>query len=156
MTGITNGDLEKLCKKFLNNNFIGVFPSDVEPKSNKLKQSVIFNLSAHDEPGSHFIAICKTRNKVIYFDSFGNKCTNDNIKRFISKFKIPLEHNKEQIQDDSSSLCGYYCFYFLYLCFLKEKSLNYFIKKFTKNKSKLLLNDSKLMKSILTVMKIKK
>jgi hypothetical protein len=153
MTGITNGDLEKLCKKFLNNNFLGVFPSDLLPKSNKYKQSIIFNLSAHDEPGSHFIAIYKTKTRLIYFDSFGNKCTNDNINKFISKFKITIKHNKEQIQDDTSSLCGYYCFYFLYLCFLKEKSLNYFIKQFTKDKTKLLLNDTKLMKFILSVIK---
>ena len=153
MNGITNGDLEKLCKKFLNNNFLGVFPSDLTPKSNKSKQSIIFNLSAHDEPGSHFIAIYKTPNKLIYFDSFGNKCTNSHIKKFISKFNITIEHNKEHIQDDTSSLCGYYCFYFLYLCFLKEKSLNYFIKKFTKDKTKLLINDVKLMKSILRIIK---
>jgi hypothetical protein len=153
MSGITNGDLEKLCKKFLNNNFLGVFPSDLTPKSNKSKQSVIFNLSAHDEPGTHFIAIYKMGNKLIYFDSFGNKCTNSNVKKFISKFKNTIEHNKTKIQDDKSSLCGYYCFYFLYLCFLKEKSLNYFIKKFTKDKKKLLQNDVKLMKSILSIIK---
>lgn len=153
MSGITNGDLEKLCKKFLNNNFLGVFPSDLTPKSNKSKQSVIFNLSAHDKPGTHFIAIYKMGNKLIYFDSFGNKCTNSNVKKFISKFKNTIEHNKTKIQDDKSSLCGYYCFYFLYLCFLKEKSLNYFIKKFTKDKKKLLQNDVKLMKSILSIIK---
>jgi len=92
-------------------------------------------------------------NKLIYFDSFGNKCTNSNVKKFISKFKNTIEHNKTKIQDDKSSLCGYYCFYFLYLCFLKEKSLNYFIKKFTKDKKKLLQNDVKLMKSILSIIK---
>lgn len=151
MSGITNYDLEKLCKKYLNKNFLGVFPSDVLPKSNKNTQCLIFNLSAHNESGSHFIAIYKLKRKIIYFDSFGKECTNSNIKKFISNFKLSVEYNKKQIQNDTSSLCGYYCFYFLHLCLIKRKSLNYFLKKFTKDKSKLFSNELKLMKFILKI-----
>jgi hypothetical protein len=153
MSGITNHDLEKLCKKFLGKNFLGVFPSDVLPRSNKTIQSIIFNLSKHNESGSHFIAIFKTSRKVFYFDSFGKDCSNENIKKFILNFKLKIENNTFQIQNNTSSLCGYYCFYFLHTCFLKRKSLNYFIKQFTTNKDKLFENELKLLKYILKIVK---
>jgi hypothetical protein len=153
MSGITNRDLEKLCKQFLDKNFLGVYPSDALPQSNKPIQSVIFNLSKHDEEGSHFIAILKTPRKIFYFDSFGKDCSNENIKKFILNFNIKIEYNKFQIQNDTSSLCGYYCFYFLHTCSLKRRSLNYFIKIFTTNKNQLFINELKLLKYILKIIK---
>lgn len=150
MSGITNKDLEKLCKKFFKLNFLGVYPSDVLPNSKKRENSIIYNLSAHDEKGTHFIAIIKHLRKIIYFDSFGNKCTNENILKYMKKYQLPIIYNNNKIQHDESSLCGYYCFYFLYVCFFKKQSLNYFVKKFSKN---LILNETKLMNYILKLLK---
>jgi len=154
MSGITNRDLEKLCKKFLDKNFLGVYPSDALPYSNKSHQSIIFNLSKHNESGTHFIAIYKSPNKITYFDSFGKECTNFNIKKFILNFKLPIEYNKNQIQNDTSSLCGYYCFYFLHT-YLKYKNLKKFIEKFNTNKTKLFNNELKLLKCVLKIVKNK-
>lgn len=154
MSGITNGELEKLCKKFLDNKFLGVFPSDVIPKSRKSLWSVIFNLSAHDEEGSHFIAITKRKRKIFYFDSFGKNCTNINLLEFLKSFGLDIEYNSIKIQDDRSSLCGYYCFYFLYEYSVKNKSYENFITKFIQKPNELLKNDIKLLKFILE--KIKK
>lgn len=151
MSGITNKDLEKLSRLFLNKNFLGVFPCDVIPNSNKDNMSVIFNLSKHNEKGSHFIAIIKRLKKIIYFDSFGKECDNEDIRKYLRKFNLHIEYNKEQIQDNSSSLCGYYCFYFLYFCFMQNRSLAAFIKKFNINPQNLITNDTVLMKYITKV-----
>ena len=155
MSGITNGELEKLCKKFLDNKFLGVFPSDVIPKSRKLLWSIIFNLSAHDEEGSHFIAIIKRTRKIFYFDSFGRYCTNKNLLKFIKSFGLNIEYNTTKIQDDNSSLCGYYCFYFLHEYSVKNVSYEKFISKFVHKPNELLKNDTKLMKLILENIKKK-
>ena len=153
MSGITNKDLEKLCRKFLNKNFLGVYPCDAFPISKKDSTSVIFNLSKHDEEGSHFIAIAIRKSKIIYFDSFGKKCENKYISDFLNKFNLSIESNIEQIQHEESALCGYFCFYFLYICFLQNKSLQFFIKKFKKNKNNLLVNNKKLLNYILKIIK---
>jgi len=153
MTGITNGDLEKLCKNFLNNNFLGVFPSDVVPRSNKNLWSIIFNLSPHDEEGSHFIAIVKRVKKIFYFDSFGKKCLNEKLNAFMNSYKLPIEYNTIKIQDDRSSLCGYYCFYFLHEYFLKCKSYREFITQFENKPTKIKNNDLLLLKFILKKIK---
>jgi len=153
MLGITNGDLEKLCKKLFDNNFLGVYPSDVTPKSRKLLWSIIFNLSPHDEEGSHFIAITRRNNKLFYFDSFGSKCTNKNLLEFMKQYKLPIEYNQTKIQDDSSSLCGYYCLYFLHEYFKKNKSCKEIISKFDYQSEKLKTNDLKLLKFILKIIK---
>jgi len=151
MTGITNKDLEILCKKFFDKTFLGVYPSDTSLKFKPYYSAVIFNLSAHNEKGTHFIAIIKKLNKIIYFDSFGEKCTNKNILKFIDQYFLPIEYNSTKIQDDTSSLCGYFCFYFLFICFFKSKSLKHFLKKFkTKN---LKTNDKKLLNCIVKLIK---
>lgn len=152
MSGITNKDLEKLSRKFLNKNFLGVYPSDVLPNLNKKSlKSIIFNLSKHDEEGTHFIAIIKRFRKIIYFDSFGKKCENENILKYLQKNNLPLEQNVIQIQDNNSSLCGYYCFHFLYVCFLKKKSLQFFLKMYETKPQNLNNNDRKLLNYILKI-----
>lgn len=154
MLGITNKDLEKLCRKYFNRDFLGVYPCDVLPNTKKLRISVIFNLSKHDESGSHFIALIKSKTKIIYFDSFGMECKNDYVKRFLKNFNLKIEYNDVKIQDKQSSLCGYFCFYFLYICFFKNKPLSYFIKKFDSTKKCLLINDKKVLSYITNIMKI--
>ncbi len=155
MSGITNKDLEKLCYMFFKKDFLGVFPCDVLPTSKKCNISVIFNLSKHNEAGTHFIAIIKNQKKTIFFDSYGKSCNNESILKYLKQLNLPVEYNKSQIQADTSSLCGYFCFYFLYNCFLKNKSLPFLIQKFTKNKNHLLKNDTLLLKNISKILKIK-
>lgn len=154
MYGITNKDLEKLCRKYLSNNFLGVYPCDVLPNTKKSRFAVIFNLSKHNEKGSHFIAILKSKTKIVYFDSFGKECTNEDVLKYLNQFQLRIEYNKVTIQDDNSSLCGYFCFYFLYSCLLKNKSLPFFIKKFVHAKKHLFLNDNKVLSAIKNIMKI--
>lgn len=56
--GLTNQELEKLSVSILGENFLGVFPCDSIPQiRDEQIFSVIFNMSKHNENGTHFISI---------------------------------------------------------------------------------------------------
>jgi len=156
MTGLTNKYLEDISKKYVGKSFIGVYPVDVIPKCKKKSFAVIFNLSKHYEPGSHFIAIVKKQKHIIYFDSFGKKCSNKNLLTFMKKFNTRIYYNKHKIQHDESYFCGYYCFYFICYCLCLNKTLTQFTAQF--NTDQLKQNDSLLISYIVDTirnMKIK-
>ena len=60
-------------KKLLGVKFKGVFPSDKIPKLNDLSPYCVLNLDKSSEPGSHWIALAKTKgnNEMMVYDSFG-------------------------------------------------------------------------------------
>lgn len=115
-SGLTNGDLEKIGKKCLYN-FAGVYPSDVMPSFNRIQKtffSVIFNLSPHNESGSHFIAIIKTRYRIYFFDSLGKRNKyRSSISNFISYFNKPIIYCVKKIQPVNSISCSLYCLAFI-------------------------------------------
>lgn len=135
----TNGYIENTGCKILKN-FIGCFPSDLQPITKKAKFSIIFNLSKHDEKGSHFVAIYKDKERLIYFDSFGEPVSNKLLLKFINKHQKhrKYSYNKTKIQDDSSSFCGIFC-----LSFLATQENNISLAKYLQNfnKTNLCLND---------------
>jgi hypothetical protein len=131
MAGLTNKYVENLSKIFLGDSFLGVYPIDVIPHTKKKTFSVIFNLSKHYEPGSHFIAIIKRYNEIIYFDSFGKKCNDLGLLKFMKKFRVKITFNTKQLQHEDSNFCGYYCFYFIYFCSYNNKTLRQLIAKFS-------------------------
>jgi len=69
--------LEKVGKKLFSVQFKGVYPSDKIPKLNDLAPYCILNLDKSKEPGSHWIALCKVkdRNECLFYDSFGRSHT---------------------------------------------------------------------------------
>ena len=157
--GLTNQYIETLGKRILGSNFLGCFASDVPPKTNKKNFSVIFNLSevnskSKDDSNEHFIAIVFNNEKIMYFDSFGRKCSNKNILKFIKirKGNRTLFENTEQVQSCSSYFCGYYCISFLIACKLKIK-LNTFLEMFDKNN--LIKNDKIVVNYIQNFIKLK-
>ena len=135
----TNGYIENTGCKILKT-FIGCFPSDLQPLTKKSKFSIIFNLSKHNEKGSHFVAIYKDKDKLIYFDSFGEPASNKLLLKFIRKHQKDRKYsyNKNKIQDDTSSFCGIFC-----LSFLASQENNVNLVKYLKhfNKTNLCLND---------------
>ena len=132
----TNGYIEKTGKKVLKN-FLGCFPADLPPKTKKSNFSVIFNLSKHNEEGSHYVAIYSTTKKIIYFDSFGQPIKNNLIKIFVKKYlkRKKFLFNKVKIQDDQSSFCGIFCLSFL-ACQEKNISLQKYVNLFDKSSLK--------------------
>ena len=135
----TNGYIEKTGCKILKH-FLGCFPSDLQPLTKKSKFGIIFNLSKHNQKGSHFVAIYKDKIKVIYFDSFGHPPKNNLLKKFLKKHSRNrrLLYNKVKIQDDESYFCGIFC-----LAFLASQENNLTLKQFLKSfhKTNLKIND---------------
>ena len=152
-TGISNYTLEKYCKKILTkNNFLGVYPCDSYPLKFLMLEnaSMIFNLSPHYDSGSHFVSILKKSNLIYYFDSFGKKLTNTDIKTFLKKGKFQIKINNVKIQDFNSHFCGLYCLAFLIYSQRNNKPFT-FVKIFDKNNLK--NNDKIVVQYILNEIK---
>jgi hypothetical protein len=134
-----NGYIEKTGSKILKH-FLGCFPSDLEPETKKTNFSIVFNLSKHNEEGSHYIAIYTKKDNLIYFDSFGKPMKNVLIKNFVKKHlkHKKFSYNKMKIQDDLSSFCGIFC-----LSFLASQEQNFSLKEFLQlfNKKNLTVNN---------------
>lgn len=120
MVGLTNKQLEDLGRQILcKNHFLGVFPADGMPTIKTHKNtSLIFNLSKHNEPGTHYVAILFLNKKIYYFDSFGKPLTNKNIKQHLIKQKLPIFYHKRSIQHKTSIYCGFFC-----LAYLKARQI---------------------------------
>lgn len=132
ISGMSNQELEDIGKKCLIN-FKGVYPSDSFPKINKTHQyfSVIFNLSHHDKPGSHFVAVVKKENVFYYFDSFGESCKVQSLKNSLAKYTTEIEYSTKQLQQEKSLFCSFFCLAFiLHLQKNKVSNLTSFLNLF--------------------------
>ena len=77
-------------------------------KALKNNDKYIINLDTSKEPGSHYIAISIKKDSVIYFDSFGMKCTNPYIQKSLKKCKKKIISSKSPIQSINSLFCGFF------------------------------------------------
>jgi hypothetical protein len=116
MSGLTNSQLEKLAKKKLGKVFLGVYPCDAKPKFKKTTKtlSLIFNLSKHDEKGTHYVAVILRNKDILYFDSYGKKLTNKYIKKFLSNLSNKILYQTKKIQHKDSIFCGLFCLAYLH------------------------------------------
>lgn len=150
MPGLTNKYVEDLAKLICGDSFLGVFPCDIQPKiqNNLCKFSLIFNTDKHDKSGSHFVAIFRNENKLFYFDSFGEKCSNKIIKTFIRKNLRgkKYQYNKHCIQNDRSLFCGLYCISFIH-SMNDNKPFHIFLNRFSNSNT--LSNDLIVTKMII-------
>lgn len=118
--------------------FKGVYPCDSLPSRFSLPAIFIVNLSPHNEPGSHWIAIyISSIRYAFYFDSFGFPVNNYHISRFLKKHSIRVSFNKTQLQHVTSNKCGKFCCGFA-ITILKGGNISSFMNKFSKN---LFVND---------------
>ena len=156
MPGLTNTYVQNLGKIICGDNFLGVFSSDIQPqlKNKNCTFSVIFNKDKHNKAGSHFVAIFRDRSKFFYFDSFGKKCDNKVLRKFIKKNLRGKKYlfNKKCIQDGNSLFCGLFCLSFIN-SFNKKIHFSKFINKFSN--TNLLLNDSVVTEMITNEIKNK-
>lgn len=94
-----------------------------------LNYGVVINLADSGNGGtlngSHWVAIFKTYRFPYYFDSFGT-APPEIVKKTV---KSPIYYSKEEIQSKNSTICGYYCLYFLY-CMSIGMSFNDFLDQF--------------------------
>jgi len=138
LLGLTNNELEKMSKKILGETFLGVYPSNAKPEIPKYSDfSIIFNLSKHNEKGTHFVTVLKKKKSVFYFDSYGKPCENKNILIFLNQLSQFYYYNKFSIQADNSIFCGIFCLGFLLstqkLNLTPEKYINLFSHKSNEN-----------------------
>ena len=63
--------LDNAGTKLFGAKFHGVYPSDRIPTLSTRTPYTILNLDRSDQPGSHWIAVAKSNNDIIVYDSFG-------------------------------------------------------------------------------------
>ena len=134
MPGLTNDYISNLGKILCGEKFLGVFPCNIHPsiKNSSCNFSLIFNTDKETEKGEHFVAIFRSKNNFFYFDSFGKKCDNKMIRKFIKNNlrNRQLVSNNKRIQNEKSLFCGLYCISFIQSQ-NKNISLNDFLKNFS-------------------------
>lgn len=136
---LSNFDLMSASKKY-NIKLGGVFSKDQLPSRLPLNAGYILNLQdSHDSggrplPGSHWVAMWleKQSNKkpyACYFDSFAFG-PSEQTKKFLNQF-VPYDVNTTEIQSINTTVCGYYCLYFIwYMAQAKIKNPRVRFKKF--------------------------
>lgn len=85
---------------------------DQLPKKPWVNESGVINLHDSSKFGSHWVAYKKRKNKVYYFDSYGNLKPPIEVSNYFRGFKI--RYNFERYQDFNSVECGHLCLLFLY------------------------------------------
>ncbi len=96
--------------------FLGVFPIDKLPSIIHYPCSFVFNTHPSNKPGEHWISVFyDTYMNCTFFDSFGFSPQDYKVDDYIKKTSKSYEWNKNQIQHVESSMCGFYCIYFIYL-----------------------------------------
>lgn len=98
--------LYTIGKKLLLIKFKGVYPSDKIPKLNDLSPYCIVNVDKSNESGSHWMALVKSGNHCILYDSFGRRNTQliPNL-RFSGNGKI-IDTDRDSEQKIKEENCG--------------------------------------------------
>merc|ERR1712074_364057 len=63
------------------------FSIDKIPTYKDGKFSIIVNLSKENEEGTHFIGIMSSKDKIIYFDSYGIEYIDLTMKKYLKKYR---------------------------------------------------------------------
>jgi len=95
--------------------FLGVYPSDMLPRSVTRLGTDIINADPHTEKCSHWLAV-HLRPKfssVYYFDSYGIVPLVPAIQAFITRNCITWDHNRHQLQNLTINNFGKYCCLFV-------------------------------------------
>ena len=74
----------------------------------------VLNLDDKNSKGTHWVSLFVDRNTAVYFDSFGIKYIPQEVLNRIRDKSIT--HNIFRMQDNESTVCGFYCFYRIYAC----------------------------------------
>ena len=91
--------------------FVGVFPSDLLPKSISRSGCVIINADPHTERVSHWLAIhLEPRSSSAYFfDSYGIFPFITTIQAFLRRNCTVWDYDVTRLQGLTSAVCGHYC-----------------------------------------------
>jgi hypothetical protein len=152
--GLSNTYIDGLLKSVGCVNFLGVYSCDNIAEDEFEKRgpgtTLIANLSAEGERGSHFVCIVAKEKSVLYIDSLAlGPCVSKDILAFLQRTKKKILYNKNIIQYPQSLFCGFYSM--LYVMLHDEKMK---IKpKINFSSRNLIANDAKCIKYILFLVK---
>ena len=83
---------------------------DELPIKQRVNESAIVNLDTTAGPGTHWVCYRKIRDKVEYFDSFGNLRPPPEFIRYLGN---NIRYNYERKEGFDSVVCGHLCLEFL-------------------------------------------
>ena len=104
-------DIIKYIKKEKIAHFRGVFSRDDLPKKPYIIECGILNLDSALGGGTHWVAYYKNRNKVVYFDSFGDLRPPTELQIYFKGYDII--YNYTNYQNYNTFICGHLCLQFL-------------------------------------------
>ena len=108
---MSNHDLIRWCR-YLNIPINDVLSRDERVPHNHNQALFIYNLEPSYMSGSHWVATYVKDNIINYFDSFGMPPFQELVNH-AKKKNITLLHQNNQIQNISTTTCGYFCLDFL-------------------------------------------
>ena len=108
---MSNFDLLNWCK-YLKIPIKNVLSRDQKVPHNHKQTFFIYNLEPSYLFGSHWVCTFAKNNVINYFDSFGLPPFQEMVDH-AKKQNVTLLHQNQQIQNLYSSVCGYFCLYFL-------------------------------------------
>ena len=109
---MSNFDLLDWCK-YLKIPINNVLSRDQTVPHNHKLALFIYNLEPSYGRGTHWTSSYVKNNVINYFDSFGMMPFQELVDHAERK-NLTLLHQDQQLQNLYSSVCGYYCLYFLY------------------------------------------
>jgi hypothetical protein len=154
---LTNFDIEELCQKLKLPLLQVCSKNKLIVRPYRRKSCYVINMDDENGGGTHWVAIYSSHSNGFYFDSFATMPPK-NIINFFKRYKIKWNYNRQQIQDLSSSACGYFCVYFLYFMYKNDnqkKDLKYICFKMIEpfNTDDQTNNDKVLQKHITHIFK---
>ena len=94
--------------------FLGCFYTDILPSfPKKFPQSFIMNTEESSKSGKHWVAVVLLEDECLYFDSFGIRVVESELKKYLFSRYKRVSHSRVCIQDLESTKCGAFCVDFI-------------------------------------------
>lgn len=133
-----SNEINLLAKSLGIDSFLGVFAADeLIPLKDYHHGVCICNTDPSSQHGKHWIGLCLTKTKVIYFDSLNSKFHESHyIKNFLRKSNKDLLYNTIQIQSYDSDKCGIHALVFCHILAKKSSKATFtnFLASFASHK----------------------
>ena len=102
-------------KRFLGDNFVGVFPIDRLPPLSTLKtgHSFIVNNQPSSLDGQHWLAVKIERYAVQVFDPLGPANYPNSLISYLHTGMRTVKYSRKRVQDPNSNECGLHCLIWL-------------------------------------------
>ena len=127
--------------------YSGCYSCDNIPKFVGGAKAFIINLSSQNSVGTHFTAlVISAQKELIFFDSFGQPCTNKHILSFMSTVSDRYMYNKIAVQHHLSIYCGLFSLGFIVEYNNKNGNLDTYLNEFST--TSMLDNDQRVVEYI--------